>query len=310
MTLEGTRQQYLSGQLAKHDYIHMMHELHERALEYPDFIRQADIASITISREGVVLQTQAAGIKLQLNSVDERLIPFEIINFGSYETAETAMFLRLSEGVDVVFDIGANIGWFSLNTALQYGSSVNIQAFEPIPATYVQLEKNIELNCVDSVHPHNFGFSDETSPKTFFYYPQGSGNASTADLSGREDVTEIVCEVRTLDDYTQESGIMPGLIKCDVEGAELLVFKGGAQTIAEALPIVFTEMLRKWAQQFGYSPNDVIDWFAALGYLCFTVDGERLVPFWQMDDETSETNFFFLHKEKHMLQIARLAELG
>ncbi len=69
---------------------------------------------------------------------------------------------------------------------------------------------------------------------------------------------------------------------------------------------MFTEMLRKWSQQFGYSPNDIIDWFAALGYACFSVQGSRLAPFGRMNDQTTETNFFFLHKEKHAAWIAEL----
>jgi FkbM family methyltransferase len=307
MTLEDVRQQFLLGRLTKHEYIRRMHELHARVFEYPAFIRDADIGSITISPDGVILQTRDAGVRLEIDSVDERLIPIEITNFGSYETDETAMFLRLAEGIDVVFDIGANIGWFSLNTAIRYGSSADIYAFAPIPTTYGQLVRNIELNDAQSIHPNNFGFSDESSPKTFFYYPHGSGNASTADLSGRDDVEEIMCSVRTVDEYTRETGMLPGLIKCDVEGAELFVFKGGTETIGKALPIVFTEMLRKWAQHFGYSPNDIIDWFAALGYRCFTVQGPRLTHFGRMDDETAETNFFFLHEEKHASRIVELA---
>jgi len=307
VTLEDVRQQFLSVQLTKHEYIRSMYELHARILEYPDFIRDSDISSITISSDGVVLQTKVAGVQLQLNSVDERLTPLEIINFGNYEKNETEMFLRLAQGIDVVFDIGANIGWYSLNTAKRYGSAVEIHAFEPIPATYSQFVRNIKLNGAESVHPNNFGFSDESSAKTFFYYPQGSGNASTANLSGRDDVEEIVCNVRMMDDYARETGVLPDLIKCDVEGAELFVFKGGAETIAKALPIVFTEMLRKWAKQFGYSPNDIIDWFAVLGYGCFTVQGSRLARFGRMDDETTETNFFFLHDEKHASQITEFA---
>jgi hypothetical protein len=105
-----------------------------------------------------------------------------------------------------------------------------------------------------------------------------------------------------------ETGIVPGLIKCDVEGAELMVFRGGAETIATAKPIVFTEMLRKWAAKFGYNPNEIIDWFAALGYGCYTVRGSRLEVFGAMNEATAETNFFFLHRVAHASRIAELAE--
>lgn len=306
MNLSETRAEYLSGQMTKQDYILRMHELHRALLEYSEFIRDSDVASIDIDAEGVVLQTREAGVRIHIDPVDERLIPLEIMNFGAYEPEETAMVLRLVEGVDTVFDIGANIGWYSLNIATRFGSAVEIQSFEPLPPTFDQLVANVALNDARSVHPNPFGFSDESCEKAFYYYPEGSGNASTANLSGREDVDRIACRVKTLDEYTCETGILPGFIKCDVEGAELLVFRGGRATIAKARPIVFTEMLRKWAKEFGYTPNDIVDWFAELGYACFTVRGPALERFARMDDDTIETNFFFLHEVEHADRIAEL----
>jgi FkbM family methyltransferase len=302
-----TRDWYLSGQITKPEYVARMHALHAPILEYPDFISGSDVASIAITPTGVVLETRESGIRLHVDSVDERLVPIEIMNFGSYETDETRMVLRLVEEASVVFDIGANIGWYSLNLAKRYGSAVSVHAFEPIPATYEELNQNIALNGAQAVvQPHNFGFSDVSGRVTFFYYPQGSGNASIADLSGRGEVQEIVCDVQTIDDYVREAGVVPDLVKCDVEGAEFLVFKGGSRMISEERPIVFAEMLRKWAARFEYSPNDIIEWFGALGYACFTIRGDHLVRFARMDDETAETNFFFLHEEKHARQVADL----
>lgn len=308
MNLEDTRAQYLTGALDKHEYIERMHRLHATFLEYPHFIRGSDVARIEITECGVVLETRDAGIRMQIDAADERLTPVEILNFGSYEPEETAMFLRLAAGAKVMFDIGSNIGWYSLNTAKKYGPSVQVHAFEPIPATYAQLTANIALNGAESIQAHRFGFSDEACDKTFYYFPQGSGQASSADLSKRPDVEAIVCTVRTLDDYVAETGIAPEIIKCDVEGAELFVFRGGEATLSEAHPIVFTEMLRKWAKEFGYHPNDIIDLFRGHGYSCFTVHGDRLRRFDRVDDETAETNYFFLHETGHATQIAELVD--
>jgi hypothetical protein len=94
-------------------------------------------------------------------------------------------------------------------------------------------------------------------------------------------------------------------IKCDVEGAELLVFQGGQQTIARDLPIVFSEILRKWSAKFGYHPNDIFQLFHSLGYRSFSVAGSWLKPFEAMDATTLETNFFFLHATKHAELIRR-----
>jgi FkbM family methyltransferase len=306
VTLKETRAAYRSGQLSKHDYILRMHGFHKAMLEYAEFIEGSDVSSIEIEPGRVVLRTCEAGIRIGLDSVDERLIPLEIVNFGAYEPDETAMVLRLVKGASTVFDVGANIGWYSLNIAARFGDAVDVHAFEPLPPTFDQLVANIALNKADSIHAHPFGFSDETCEKTFYYYPEGSGNASTANLSERDDVERIACEVRTLDEYAAESGVVPGFMKCDVEGAELMVFRGGRETIAKAHPIVFTEMLRKWSKAFGYSPNDIIDWFADLGYACFTVSGSSLARFGRVDEETSETNFFFLHEVEHADRIAGL----
>ena len=88
-------------------------------------------------------------------------------------------------------------------------------------------------------------------------------------------------------------------IKCDVEGAELLVFKGGLNTIKRDKPIIFSEILRKWSAMFNYDPNEIFDLFKSEGYLAFTVNTNVLLPFCRMDESTVETNFFFLHAEKH-----------
>ena len=75
----------------------------------------------------------------------------------------------------------------------------------------------------------------------------------------------------TLDQWTANQQIKPDFIKCDVEGAELLVFRGGQETLRRDQPIVFAELLRKWSKPFGYHPNDMLCLFRGLGYLCYAV---------------------------------------
>jgi hypothetical protein len=113
-------------------------------------------------------------------------------------------------------------------------------------------------------------------------------------------MSKLECAADTLDNYMAVNNIEKiDFIKCDVEGAEYFVFQGGHKTLGENKPIVFTEMLRKWAAKFGYSPNDIIAYFTNFGYKCFVSDAGKLRQFGTVTEETLETNYFFLHGIKH-----------
>src|SRR5262249_23837472 len=100
--------------------------------------------------------------------------------------------------------------------------------------------------------------------------------------------------------------VLPDFIKMDVEGAELMVIRGGRETINRAKPKIFAEMLRKHAATFHYHPNDIIDFLATEGYRCFTARAGRVEEFLRMDEETIETNFVFLHADRHATSISQL----
>ena len=114
----------------------------------------------------------------------------------------------------------------------------------------------------------------------------------------------VKCDVKKLDNFVNNEPV--DFIKCDVEGAELLVFKGGLNTIQKFKPIIFTELLRKWSKKFEYNPQDVVLMLRAEGYNCYIIDGENLVEINQIDEKTVQTNFLFLHQQKHEKQINEL----
>lgn len=69
----------------------------------------------------------------------------------------------------------------------------------------------------------------------------------------------------------------------------------------------FTEMLRKWSAKFNYHPNKILDLCAPLGYQCYVINDGKLREFGRVDEETVETNYFFLHREKY-IKLIRLLE--
>lgn len=305
MSITTLKQSYLQGGIAKPEYISAMHDCHKALYEYSEFIRTTDIQKIEISDGLVVMTSREYGVKMVCDPMDRRIAPVETLNFDYYEKTDSDMILRLAKGCKSIFDIGGNFGWYSLLLAKLYPAA-QLCTFEPVPRTFGFLQQNLALNGLDNIKLFNFGFSDSEQTLNFFYYPEGSGNASIANLSGTEGVQSVTCLVKKLDDFVTENGSSIDFIKCDVEGAELLVFKGGLETIRRDKPVVFAELLRKWSAKFNYHPNEVIELFRSCGYLCFTSHDDKLVRFDLMDDQTVETNFFFLHEEKHKATIERL----
>jgi len=307
MKLTHVKTEYKNGTLSKPDYIDQMHDLHKVLFEYASFLSGTDIRHIEISDDSVIMTSRAAGIKLVCDKDDKRIIPIEILNFDFYEKENIEMVLDLIQDGMNVFDIGANIGWYSLNVA-KARMDVKLFAFEPIPKTFQYLQKNLALNNARNVQVFNFGFSNEEKDVTFFYTPEGSGNTSLANLSGSPAVEKIHSKVKKMDQFTAEHQVRVDFIKCDVEGAELFVYLGGIDTLKRDKPIIFTEMLRKWSAKFNYHPNEIIELIKKHDYRCFVVKGRSLMEFYTMDENTEETNFFFLHSAKHAHIISGLAK--
>jgi FkbM family methyltransferase len=239
------------------------------------------------------------GCSFYVDIFDKRVTPVDAYNFNFYEREESEMLFRFIKDGDVIFDIGANIGWYSCHLGLKHPRN-KIYSFEPIPETFEKLEKNVKLNNIENINLFNIAFSDKKEKLDFFYSPLITGASSSKNITENDDMKMISCDAETIDAFIVENGIgKVDFVKCDVEGAELFVFKGGFEMFREYKPIIFTEMLRKWAARFGYHPNDIIDNFNNLGYNCYTMELGRIIPIKSVNENTFETNFLFLHSKKH-----------
>jgi FkbM family methyltransferase len=239
--------------------------------------------------------------------LDKRITPVDTFNFDQYELEDSEMLYKLVSDNDTIFDIGGNIGWYSNHLAKKLPGAT-IYSFEPIPETFAQLKRNAEMNHSGNIILNNFAFSDAVQTLKFYYSPNITGASSSQNITENEGMVKLECPADTIDNFVAKNNV-PKLdfIKCDVEGAEFFVYKGGAATIEKCKPIVFSEMLRKWSAKFGYHPNDIIDFFRQFGYNVYTSHGGKLVPFGTVTDDTMETNYFFLHPEKHAEKIKALS---
>lgn len=257
------------------------------------------ISTLTLPIPGSQEQT---ALDLLFDPEDYAQIPFGYLMSGNiYEPDVFPAFCHLITKDDVLLDIGANVGYYSILAAK---AGALVYAFEPAPAIYQRLRRNIELNQLATVKTFCVGLGEKTDSEIFYYDQMCSSASSRADLDYFSDGTavRIECPFVTLDEICAREGIdRIDLIKCDVEGGELFVFRGGIQTLKKYRPYVLCEMLRKWSAKFHYHPDEIIQLFSSLGYVCAalpksgTGEGYLLE---HMLETTEETNFLFAPSEK------------
>lgn len=300
----------------KFRYTKGMHTALMRASELKSLIEASiiDKIEITGSEMDIILNEDHYNIKMRINANDYEEGPVLITALGNYEAEETDMVCKIldyfrTEKDFVVFDIGANVGWYTMNILKRF-TDWKVYSFEPSPITYERLVHNLQLNDLNSENAVNVGFYKENGKLDFYYDKETSGASSLVDLRERSSVSKISVDMKKMDDYVTEHHInRVDFIKCDVEGAELFVYEGGREIITKNRPIIFSEMLRKWAAKFGYTPNDIIGFMKKLGYGCYVItQGEKLRECPLVDEDTVETNYFFLHREKHEKVINALVD--
>lgn len=301
--IERLQEAFRGGTLARNDYWKAIQNHHLLVAQYTALIQGDILDHIEIHRDElrVVLKN---GLHFVWNPHEIRTATSVLVNNGEYENAELYTLLRLAKDCTNIVDVGANIGWYTLHLAqaVQPKGGV-VWAFEPIPYTYDALLHNIDLNPAfrNTIKTYNVALG-ETPGTVEFYIPafQGSVAASQSTLYPDDENQVVQGQMVTLDTFAQQEGITNvDLFKCDVEGAELFVLRGGLKTIEQNTPIIMLEMLRKWSAKFGYHPNDMIRLLAGYGYGCWYAENDHFHPLTHMDETIEAVNFFFLHEEKH-----------
>lgn len=144
---------------------------------------------------------------------------------------------------DTFYDIGANVGAYSLVAAKFFQGAVKVYAFEPAFLNFSQLCRNLFLNrCQEIVIPLSVALSDKTRIDNFNYHdlvPGGSLHTlgEAIDYKGERFepvLKQPVLSYRTDDLIAQFNLRVPNHIKIDVDGIELSVLRGANQTLSNA----------------------------------------------------------------------------
>ncbi len=320
MTIEEIRKKYADGDIDVKSYALQMFKKYEELFCYQELLEKSKVKEIIIREKEILYKIRLDSpfedcneyeILMEMYKKDCAAVPNTILSIGEYEPLELDMVGRIvsymNEGI--FFDIGANLGWYTLNMKKQY-PDLKVYAFEPIEDNYNKVKKNLEWNDLNQVKVFNIGLYHENTTLRFYYDVCASGASSLENLRGDEETREVMCKVERLDDVVKEQNISAmDFVKCDVEGAELFVYKGGFESIKKFKPVIFSEILRKWSAKFGYHPNDIIDLLAEAGYQCYVIKEKgKLRKFGRVNEQTLETNYFFMHVDKHAQIIRDLVE--
>jgi FkbM family methyltransferase len=161
--------------------------------------------------------------------------------YGEWAQAEIDLLCDLLPADGVALDVGAYIGTHTLALARRAGAGGRVVAFEPHPAFFALLERNVTDNGLTNVSLCNFGLSDRSGVMTTSPVDPGlEGNfgGTRLDAATTAGAGAPTVRVRTLDELALARC---DLIKMDVEGMEALVLAGAGRTIERHRPIVYAE---------------------------------------------------------------------
>ncbi len=154
---------------------------------------------------------------------------------GTYEYDKQQRFTSTLKPGMAVYDIGANVGFYSLLSSVLVGPSGRVLAFEPLPRNISFLRRHVELNHLSNVSIIERALSDREGTITF-----EEAASHTMGKIGSGSGGGLQVAMTTVDLLRQHDGApAPSLMKIDVEGAELMVLKGAERTLRECRPVLF-----------------------------------------------------------------------
>lgn len=157
---------------------------------------------------------------------------------GRYEIEKQRLMQRLLRPGDVLYDVGAHTGFFTLLGARLVGARGQVVAFEPLPANLDSLRRHVALNRLANVAI--VAAAVAARPGRARFQPAGSTYMGRLAEEG-----SITVDVTSLDATQEAQGLRPpSLIKIDVEGAEVQVLEGASELLERHRPVILLAVHR------------------------------------------------------------------
>lgn len=198
---------------------------------------------------------------------------------------------------DIVIDVGANIGWYSILLAKLDAAPGQIYAFEPDTLNYNLLQRNIILNKSENITAIQAALSNHAGKSTLYKY--NDNNLGRHSLLPINSQNKIEINTTTLDDFAKEYSLLHKkikLVKIDVEGFEYFVLNGGKALLKNTEILIHEFSPNLMAQ--GNVPLDLlINELQSLEMKPFVIAGKSLQVVNKLEQVAEGQNIIWLAHE-------------
>ncbi|MGZ4938529.1 MAG: FkbM family methyltransferase [Halobacteriota archaeon] len=224
-----------------------------------------------------------AGFKLCIS--DESAYEYTL---KEYEPDVVRHFVSAIKPGDIVMDVGANIGYYSLVAARCVGEKGRVYAFEPDPINFGMLTKNVNANAFTNVVTIRKAVCAATGTAQLLQKKASTHSLFDHPLAPTKQSVQV--ETVAMDDFlstlSHEDQQRVTLVKIDAEGAEPLILEGLASFIKrKSALIIICELIPGFytpdhPSRNVRAPADLVSLFRTLGFSVNVISGTTVIP-WQ-----------------------------
>lgn len=248
------------------------------------------------------LTGRATEFQLSLRFKTADVMGRHIYKYGVYEEQISRFLLanlRLQPG-EILLDVGANIGWYSLLLGRHLPAGVLVHGFEPDPDTFALYAGNLRLNGLEAVRAWPCALSDSPGRKTLYRY--SDKNTGRNSLLPINQAGSVEIESLRLDEFVAREGLALErirFVKIDVEGYESVVLRGMGDLLPR-IPLILSEFSPRYMRRGGLDPAELLDLFRQAGFRPWLFAGEGLAAtsYEALGDQTANTNILWLNEAR------------
>lgn len=261
---------------------------------------------IKISPSGILTIKNKNGKRLKIKTNQTNYLT-QLIFWEGYQNFEyTDIFIKLIKKIGVFYDIGSNIGYYSLLAEME-NPNIKVIAFEPASGPLYYLRKNVDINNFKNITVEDIALSDKNGSITFFEIKNKKYSYLKHNLAGESNAgskTEgrnffpVKVKTQTFNEYVSNTSHESiDLVKMDTEGTEHLILNHADIILKQVKPIIICETL------FNTIEPELESIFKIYGYDFYnhTESGLEKVTSIIREKDNGVRNCFFVHPSKYHL---------